>query len=107
MQAPRPRSFPYDLQPFLMVALTAAVVQLAGGCAAPLPVRAVRHDIRVSLDPASNHLRGQAALHLTRTDDTPPPGDRVVVEFELNPALNVATVDCDSAVVRAHTARRT
>ena len=93
------------LQPFLLAALAAGVLQWAGGCAAPMPVRPLHYDIHVSLDPVSNSLRGETALHLARAEDGPPPGGSVVVALELNPALTVTAVDCDSAVIKSHTTK--
>jgi len=91
------------VQPFLLTALAAVVLQIGGGCAAPMPVRATAYDIRVSLDPDSNTLRGQTAMRLKRLDDAPAGSRPVTVAFELNPALKVAAVDCDAAIVKAHT----
>ncbi len=94
---------PRVLQPFFVTAFLATLVLSAGGCTTPqMLVRATAYDIRIDLDPASNHLEGQTALRLTRVADTPPLRGPVVVAFELNPALDVAAVDCDAAVVKAH-----
>ncbi|MFH0982450.1 MAG: M1 family aminopeptidase, partial [Planctomycetota bacterium] len=95
---------PRVLLPFFVTAFLTALIPLAGGCTTPpMLVRATAYDIRVNLDPASNHLEGQTALQLTRVADTPRLRGPVVVAFELNPALNITAVDCDSAGVRAHT----
>ncbi len=89
-------------QSSLLITLAAATLQAVGGCTAPTPFRATNYDIHIHMDPPSNRIEGQTAMRLHRIGDTQTHPRLTVVAFELHPALEVVAVDCDSAVVKAH-----
>lgn len=81
----------------------AGVLSAVLGCAAPGSFQATAYDIRVQLDPEAHHLRGQTVVTLQRPSPGFPGSGPVAIEFALNRALAITTVESQGATVREHT----
>jgi hypothetical protein len=85
----------------------AALAALAAvcGCAAPGSLQATTYDVRVQLDPPTHGLNGQTVVSLQREPPYGLASGPITVEFALNRALNVTSLNGHGVKVREHTRR--
>jgi len=78
------------------------VMLLGAGCTSTLPVRAVRYDVSVRLDPAAHSLEGTTTVALAPVRAAT--GGPAAVELELHPDLEIDRVEVTGARLRSRSA---